>query len=114
MNISELSASQLRQAAAIKDQMARLQQQLTRILGAATPAPTHAEGRKKKRTMSAAARALISAAQTKRWAARKSAPLASQTKRKRKRKRKLSPAAKALLSAKLKEIWAKRKAAKKK
>ncbi|MEI2726796.1 MAG: hypothetical protein V9H26_25815 [Verrucomicrobiota bacterium] len=112
MNISELSASQLRQAAAIKDQMARLQQQLTRILGAATPAPTHAEGRKKKRTMSAAARALISAAQTKRWAARKSAPLASQTKRKRKRK--LSPAAKALLSAKLKEIWAKRKAAKKK
>lgn len=112
MNISELSASQLRQAAAIKDQMARLQQQLTRILGAATPAPTHAEGRKKKRTMSASARALISAAQTKRWAARKSAPLASQTKRKRKRK--LSPAAKALLSAKLKEIWAKRKAAKKK
>lgn len=112
MNISELSASQLRQAAAIKDQMARLQQQLTRILGAATPAPTHAEGRKKKRTMSAAARALISAAQTKRWAVRKSAPLASQTKRKRKRK--LSPAAKALLSAKLKEIWAKRKAAKKK
>jgi hypothetical protein len=109
MNISDLTSSQLRQAADLKDQIEKLQKQITNILGTATPTAT--DGRKKKRTMSAAARALISAAQKKRWAARKRpTPVVP----KPKAKSKMSPAAKALLSAKLKAYWAKRKAAKKK
>jgi hypothetical protein len=109
MNISDISASQLRRAASIKEQMEKLHKELTRILGMATPAATAPDGRKKKRTMSTAARALISAAQKKRWAKKQSATVVQ----KPKAKSKMSPAAKAKLSAKMKEIWAKRKAAKK-
>jgi hypothetical protein len=68
MNISELSAVQLRRAASIKERIEQLSKELTSILGTAAPAPVAPKGRKKKRTMSAAARALISAAQKQRWA----------------------------------------------
>ena len=68
MNISDISASQLHRAAAIKEQMEQLHEELTSILGTAAPAAPAPNRRKKKRTMSATARALISAAQKKRWA----------------------------------------------
>jgi hypothetical protein len=59
-----LSASQLRRAAVIKDKIQSLQKQLTRLLemsnGAAAPP--------KRRRMSSAARARIAAAQRARWA----------------------------------------------
>ena len=73
MNISDLSAAQLRRAASIKERIEKLHKELTSILGTATSAPTAPDGRKKKRKMSAAARALISAAQKKRWARVKAA-----------------------------------------
>jgi len=68
MNISDLSAAQLRRAASIKERIENLHKELTSILGTASSAPSAPKGRTKKRKMSAAARALISAAQKKRWA----------------------------------------------
>ena len=73
MNISDLSANQLRRAAAIKDEIEKLHQELTSILGAATPAATAPAGRRKKRRMSAAAKAAISKAAKARWAKIKAA-----------------------------------------
>ncbi len=73
MNISDLSASQLRRAASIKERIEKLHKELTGILGTSVSAPTTPDGRRKKRTLSSAARALISAAQKKRWAKIKAA-----------------------------------------
>jgi hypothetical protein len=68
--IEHLSAAQLRRAAKIKDKMDALQSELNRILGSSTPAANKPAPRKKRR-MSAAARAKISAAQKARWAKQK-------------------------------------------
>ena len=93
MNISDLSAAQLRRAASIKERIERLHRQLTSILGTDTPTSTAPEGRgikrrrakakktqkpgeppkKKKFTMSAAAKAAISKAAKARWAKIKAA-----------------------------------------
>ena len=109
MNLSNLSANQLRQAAAIKGQIEKLQAELTGILGASAPAPTTPDGRSQKRTVSAETRAKMAAAQQRRWAAKQPTTVVAQPHG----KGKMGPAAKALLSAKLKAYWAKRKAAKK-
>jgi len=90
--------------------MAKLQKELNSILGAPTTSVTAPDGSKKKRTVSAATRAKMAAAQQKRWAAKQPATVVE----KAKVKRKMSPAAKALMSAKMKAYWVKRKAAKKK
>ena len=107
MNISDISASQLRQAASIKEEMEKLQEELTSILGTATPAAGAADV-PKKRTMSAAARALISAAQKKRWAAKRGTTNAG----KPKAKRTMSAATKQKMSEFHKARWAKIRAAK--
>jgi hypothetical protein len=105
MNITNLSAQQLRQAASIKDQLANLENQLARILGASTPATSPKPARKKGK-MSAAGRARIVAAQKARWAKIKgTAKPASRP------KKKMSAAAKARLSALAKARWAKAKKA---
>ena len=113
MNLSDLSATQLRQAASIKEQIEKLQKELTNLLGAPTapPAPIAAP-KKLKRTMNAAARKKLSDFHKARWAEIKAAKRPTPVVQKPKAKKKMSPAAKALLSAKLKEVWAKRKAAK--
>ena len=67
MTILDLTAQQLRRAAAIKDKIEKLHQELTSILGASTPAATAPFGRRKKRRMSAAAKAAISKAAKARW-----------------------------------------------
>jgi hypothetical protein len=65
--IIDLSAQQLRRAAAIKEQIQSLESKLARILG--SPAkPVAVVVPKKKRKMSAAGRAKISAAAKARWA----------------------------------------------
>ena len=71
MNISDLSASQLSQAAGIKAQIEKLQTDLATILGTTAPAvspavPTVAAA-PKKRVVSAATRAKMAAAQQRRW-----------------------------------------------
>jgi hypothetical protein len=110
-----LTAQQLRQAATLTEKIADLNKQLNHLLGnsngavAATPP---------KRTMSAAARARIAAAQKARWAkiskpAAKPAATKTAAAKPKAAKNKMSPAAKAALSAKMKALWAKRKAAQK-
>ena len=121
MKISDLSANQLRQAANIKEQIEKLQSELTSILGTGVPAAPAAApavavaATPKQRTMSAAARALISAAQKKRWAAKRgtTGPTAP-AKPAPKKKFTMSAAAKAAISKAAKARWARIKAAKKK
>jgi hypothetical protein len=72
MNIENLSAKQLRQAATLKDRIDSLQSELSKLLGGTEVGngmvPEVTDGRKKKRKMSAAAKAKIAAAQRARWA----------------------------------------------
>jgi hypothetical protein len=103
--ITNLSAKQLRQAAKIKEKIQTLEGKVNRILGpSSTPTPTAAP---KKRRMSAAARARITAAQKARWAKVKSHaanPAHSP-------KRKISSAARAKMAAAARARWKKAKAA---
>jgi hypothetical protein len=112
-NITDLSPEQLRKAANLKEQIEKLQKELGSILGGNETANGKVSVGKRKRGMSAEARAKISAAATARWAKVKGtkakAPAPTSAK---KVKRPMSAAAKAKLGAKMKEIWAKRKAAK--
>jgi len=68
--ISNLSPAQLRRVATIKEQIAALESQLSKLLGVGKPAAPKAV-RRKRRRMSAEARAKIAAAQRARWAAQK-------------------------------------------
>jgi hypothetical protein len=109
-SLANLSAAQLRRAAALKDRIQSLEKDLGKLLGAAAEDKS-APVRRKRKHMSKAARALISAAQKARWAklkgpAEKPAPI-------RKKRKQMSKAARALISAAQKARWAKLKAAKK-
>jgi hypothetical protein len=108
MNPLDLTINQLKRAAAIKEQIEALNKELRGILGA--PVNTrHAP--KKNRTMSAAVKRKIAAAQKARWAKlRRSNPATQSVKPATKaKKRTVSPAARARLSAKLKPYWAAKK-----
>ena len=115
MSIINLTPAQLRQAANLKEEIAQLQKQLVSILtdpGSGIPAPFTAAKPAKKKGMSAAGRAKISAAAKLRWAkvnAAKAKTVAKPTKK----KFKMSAAAKAKISAAAKARWAKVKAGKK-
>ena len=104
MNITELSPSQLRKAAKIKEQVLELEKELSKLLGSSS-APVH--GRCK---MSAAARAKIAAAQRARWAKQKGVKVAAKAPAKRAR-RPMSAAAKKKIALAAKARWAKAKAA---
>jgi len=68
-SFSQLSAAQLRRAANLKERIAKLENQLESMLGASTSAGAKSGAPvKKRRTMSAAARAKIAAAARARWA----------------------------------------------
>lgn len=66
MNILDLTPNQLKRAAAIKEQIEGLSRELRAILG--TPTKSAPASNKKKRTMSAAVKKKIAAAQRARWA----------------------------------------------
>jgi hypothetical protein len=111
MNLSDLTISRLKRAAAIKERIEALNKELRRILG--TPAKSGAAP-KKKRTMSASVKRKIAAAQKTRWAnLRRAKPATRSVKPAAKSKKKVSSATKAKLSAKLKAFWAAKKAGKK-
>jgi len=111
MNLHDLTVNQLKQAAAIKEQIEALNKELRTILG--SPAIS-AAAPKKKRTMSASVKRKIAAAQKTRWAnLRRAKPAALSVKPAATAKKKVSPATKAKLSAKLKAYWAAKKAGKK-
>jgi truncated hemoglobin YjbI len=112
MDIHNLSVSHLKRAAEIKEQIERLNKELSAIFG--SPASSRSAP-KAKRTMSALARKKIAAAQRARWAELRRAnsttpavrPAAQAT------KNTMSPATRKKLSAKLKAYWARKKAARK-
>jgi hypothetical protein len=112
MNLLDLTITQLKRAAAIKEQIEKLNKELRAILGA--PANPEAAPQKK-RTMSAATKRKIAASQKARLAnlrRAKSAALSVKPAAKDKKKT-VSSATKAKLSAKLKAYWAAKKAGKK-
>jgi hypothetical protein len=109
--LSSLSVQQLRKAATLKEKIQSLEKELGQLLGSSAKPAAPAVPRKK-RKMSAAGRAKISAAAKARWAKVKAGKLS--VKPARKAKGKMSAAAKARLSAKMKMIWARRKAGKSK
>src|ERR1051326_5114531 len=112
--LTELSAQQLRKAAAIKERIDDLQEELSRLIGAPTEfRSSRAAGRptgRRKHRMSAAGRAAIAAATRARWAklngGRGASDAATQPKRRR-----MSAATKRRLAAVARERWKKARAA---
>jgi hypothetical protein len=104
MSIYDLTVKQLKRAAAIKEQLERLNKELGAMIrgsgrsGAAL---------KKIRTMSASVRRKIAATQRARWASLRQAKPAKAI------KKSVSRATRAKLSAKLKAYWAAKRAGKK-
>jgi hypothetical protein len=113
MSPLDLTVNQLKRAAAIKEHIDALNRELRGILGA--PANTR-PGRKKNRTMSAAVKKKIAAAQRARWASLRRANPAKRSAKPaaRAKKKAFSAATRAKLSAKLKAYWAAKRAGKKK
>jgi len=112
MNLSDLTINQLKRAASIKERIEALNKELRGILS--TPAKSGAAP-KKKRTMSAATKRKIAAAQKTRWANLRSANPATRSVKPAAtaKKKAMSPAARAKMSAKLKSYWAAKKSGKK-
>lgn len=97
-------------AASIKEQIAALNKELTNILGISSDGAVAPNGR----TMSAAAKRKIAAAQKARWAKlRRVKPATRSVKPAAKQKKTFSAITRAKLSAKLKAYWAKKKSGKK-
>jgi hypothetical protein len=113
--VTNLSVQQLRHAADLKEKIAVLERELSQLLGS-TAQTAVAKAPKKKFTMSAAAKAKISAAAKLRWAKVKGAKPAAKPKAKPASKKKggMSAAGRARISAAAKARWAKAKAAGKK
>jgi hypothetical protein len=114
MSIANLTPSQLRQAADLKEKIVGLEKQLAAITGTkATPTAKPA----KRKGMSAAGKARISAAAKLRWAKVKAAKAKTAPKpvatKPAKKKGGMSAAGKAKLSALMKARWAAKKVAKK-
>jgi hypothetical protein len=113
MNLSNLTAAQLKHAADLVENIEVLNAKLAAILGSPeAPAATPGKRGPKKGGMSAAGRARIAAAQRARWAKVKSAKSES-PKASKPAKRKMSAAGRAAIIAAQKARWAKIKAAKK-
>jgi hypothetical protein len=110
MNIYDLTPNQLKRAAAIKEQMERLNKELRAIFGAPSKSRT---APKKNQTMRASTKRKIASAQKARWANLRRAKAMRSVKPAAKAKKTVSPAARAKLSAKLKAYWAAKKAGKK-
>jgi hypothetical protein len=112
MNLLDLTISQLKRGAAIKEQIEALNKELRSILGVSAKSGTAS---KNQRTMSTARKKQIAAAQKARWANLRRANPATPAKRAAQAKKKtVSPATKATLSAKLKAYWATKKKSDKK
>lgn len=115
--ITNLSPSQLRQAADLKEKIAALEKELAGILGSPSSTTAVKSTGKPKGGMSPEGRARLVAAQKARWAKIKAAKPVGvgqpATPKPGATKGKMNAATKAKLSAKLKAYWAKRRAAKK-
>lgn len=111
MNLLDLSVNHLKRAAAIKEQIEKLNKELGSILGGSSNPAT---APKNKRTMSASVKRKIAATQKTRWAnLRRAKPATRSVKPAAKAKKTISRATRAKLSAKLKAFWAAKRAGKK-
>jgi NAD(P)H-hydrate repair Nnr-like enzyme with NAD(P)H-hydrate epimerase domain len=112
MNLFDLTITQLKRAAAIKEQIEALNKELRAILSA--PAPSGAAP-KTSGAMSAAVKKKIAATQKARWANLRRAKAAALPVKPAAtaKKNTMSPAERAKRSAKLKAFWAAKKAGKK-
>lgn len=110
MNIENLTASQLRNAADLQEKIQKLQTELAGILGAEASAPAKTPGKRgpKKGGMSAEGRAKIAAAQKARWA-KVNAEKGKSPKTEKLVKRKMSAAGRAAIAAGARARWAKQK-----
>lgn len=105
----DLTTTQLKQAVQIREQIDSLQAKLDAVLGGSSPTPTKA-----KRTMSAATKKKMAAAQQARYAKLKEAPSKTVSKKtaptkSAPKKREFSPETKAKLAAAMKARWAAKK-----
>lgn len=112
-NLHDLSPDQLKRAAAIKEEIINLEDQLTVVLGTPAAVPKPVTHGKQKRKMNAAGRARIKAAQKARWAKIKKVQPATVIVPAAKKKFTMSAAAKAKIAAAAKARWARVKAGKK-
>jgi len=119
ISLRNLSVAQLQRAVAIKEQIEGLESELSRIFGPAdTSTPTGlgsgaATSGKRRRTMSAEARAAIGRATKERWAKRRAEKLSNPAAAKLgSGRRSMSPAARKRISSAMKARWAKKRAAK--
>ena len=116
LDIQNLSVAQLRKAVGIKEQIERLQHQLNSMAGGGPPVGeipspfSIPRGKKRRRKLSAAARANIAAAARARWARMRGEAVAED--QPPKKKKPLSAAKKAALKKALAARWAKYRAAK--
>lgn len=110
MNLLDLTITQLKRAAAIKEQIDKLNKELVSILGGSAQfraAPT------KKPTMSDAVKKKIAATQKARWVnLRRAKPATAAKPAVTAKKKTMSPADRAKMSAKLKAFWAAKRAGK--
>jgi hypothetical protein len=118
MNIANLTPSQLRQAADLKEKIEALETELAALAEGKTPAlveaPEPAEPAKPgRRTMSPAHKAKIRAAQKIRWAKYSAGKTTPAVKPGKRGPNKMSAAGRAAISAAAKARWAKIRAAKK-
>src|SRR5438067_900633 len=112
MNILDLTPTQLKRAAAVKEHIERLNKELRDILGVSG---NYGVASTKKPTMSTSVKKRIAPAQKARWAnvRRDKSTTTSSTRPTANAKKKMSPATRAKLSRKLKAYWAAKKTGKK-
>ena len=110
MNLQNISIEQLKQAIAIKENLATLEQKLAKLTAGKAIPTLQAPAKNARKGISKAGRARIAAAQKARWAKVKSSAAAPAAKPAGK-KRKLSPEGRARIVAALKKRWASKKKA---
>jgi hypothetical protein len=112
-SLTNLSVAQLKKALSIKERIEALEKELTEILGSSETLPD--SGTIRRRKISAAGRAKISAAATARWAKAKSGKTGSPSKEAAqpvKKKRKISAAGRRAIAEAATARWAKVRAEK--
>ena len=106
MNLLDLTPNQLKRAASIKEQIDRLNGELSKLLGSA------ANNGARKSRLSPATRRRIAAAQRARWAKVRKAKADKPATKSVVKKSKMSAAARARVSARMKAYWRKKKTGK--
>jgi len=112
MSITNLTPSQLRRAAEIKEKIDALELELASLLGSAPASVLQVSSPAKKPKFGPAAIARIRAGQKARWAKYKAALGTSASEKPARKKRKMSPEGLARIRAAQKARWAKVKASK--